>query len=311
MLGVEVHRNTAASDAGDRILFVCFGVGYRAMFGLLIVRQGLAGEPRGQFGAGFAVGVERLDGGVPELVLHGRGHEAGDIDLAHVGLLVHAGAVRLASLKTAESAPVLGDHFLHVPPAMLLERVVKLLPAAERHGAGGAEQPVLKIGDFLVGTRLFEPGIVGIIEGVDVEVLREFHEVQRVGLALARGLHGAASQAKGALGTLRDAPSVHFEPVTNGQQDIRAARSRGVPKVRLKAEVEHVERFPVVGGVRHVHVVAGANHAAVNLVGRIGFAVCALHDCVCICPNLIPVEQRHLFVACHTVEKLRAGHVLE
>ena len=70
-----------------------------------------------------------------------------------------------------------------------------------------------------------------------------------------------------------------------------------MPQVRLEEEVQHEQGLPVVAGVGHVHMVAGADHARVNLVGGVRIAVHVLHDRVAVGPHGVPVQHGELLVA--------------
>ena len=84
-----------------------------------------------------------------------------------------------------------------------------------------------------------------------------------------------------------------------------------MPQVGLEQEVEHVERFPIVFRVPHVHVVARADHAAVDLVRRIRLFMRAFHRRVGIAPHAVPVQERHLLVSRHLERKVGRGHERE
>ena len=62
-----------------------------------------------------------------------------------------------------------------------------------------------------------------------------------------------------------------------------------MPQIRLEQKVEHVERFPIVRCVAHVHMVARADHATMNLIGRIRLLVRAFHGGIGIAPHTVPV----------------------
>ena len=70
-----------------------------------------------------------------------------------------------------------------------------------------------------------------------------------------------------------------------------------MPEVGLEEEVQLQQSFPVVGGVGHVHVVAGADHARMNLIGGMLVAVGHLHGGVGVGPDGIPVDHRELLIA--------------
>ena len=58
-------------------------------------------------------------------------------------------------------------------------------------------------------------------------------------------------------------------------------------------------------------MVAGAYHAAMNLVGGIGFLVGALHGGVGIAPHAVPIEKRHLLIAGHLKGQFGRWHERE
>ena len=288
MFRVEVHGNAPSGDTGNGIFLVRFRIRNRTVRGLCIVGQRLGREAGSKLGTIRSFREERLDGRTPELVLHGGRRETRLVNIQLNRLLMGSRPIRLAHFVTTIRSPVFWNLALHIPPAVLLERRLQLVPVLERrrplHAALDREVFDLEIDTGLV----LEPWIVAI-ERRHAEVLRQLHEIQRVALAFAGRIDGFHAQPEPAGGALGDAVRVDLGPVANRQKDVGSTRRGRMPQVGLEQEVEHVERFPIVFRVPHVHVVARADHATMNLIGRIRLLVRAVHGGIGIAPHTVPV----------------------
>ena len=194
MLAVEVHGDATAGDAEDRVLLVGLGVAHPGVDALHVVGQRLGVEARRHLGAVGALGEVGLDGGGPQLVLHGRRGEAGDVDVQLRRLLIRRLAVGLADLVAAVGAPVVREHFLHVPGAVLLVGGHEVVPGV----IGSAAAAVLSVEALVLqgehgpdrlaglGRLLLPVGIVRVGGEGHAEVGAELQEVQRIALALSR-----------------------------------------------------------------------------------------------------------------------------
>ena len=242
MLAVEVHGDAAAGDAEDRVLLVGFRVAHPGVDALHVVGQSLGVEARRHLGAVGALREVGLDGGGPQLVLHGRRGEAGNVDVQLRRLLMRRLAVGLADLVAAVGAPVVREHFLHVPGAVLLVGGHEVVPGVIGSAAAavlGVEALVLQgeqVTDLPVSADFFSavedrPGrwrrarrSRGQAPGSTEDLL----------LHSPGGSTARTHEAEGAAGALGDALGVHLVQSAHRQEDVRRTRGRRVPQVRLE-----------------------------------------------------------------------------
>lgn len=172
---MEVHRNAAARGGQKRV-----GIGQVGTRALRARRLVPIGKLEG------VVGVVRLDDRRPHLLLHGRGVEARNHLLVGQRLDALASPQR-ARLVAPVRAPIVRVKLLAIPPAVLLELLLVLVPglpdkrAAQIVLAVAIGPRVLRVGAPRLPARLVEPD-----GDIDVE-LRLAGRIDH----LARRPHGA------------------------------------------------------------------------------------------------------------------------
>ena len=188
MLGVEVHRYASSSDAGNGILLVRFRIDHRAVCGLCIIRQRFGSEPGCKLRAIRPLREERFDGSAPKLMFHRRCGEPRFIDVQLSRLLMGSQPIRLPHLVSTVRAPVFRDLAFHVPPTVLLECSLQLVPIVVWRASLDTALN-REVFDFEIGIRfVLEPRIVAV-KRWDAEILRQLHEVQRIAFAFARRIN--------------------------------------------------------------------------------------------------------------------------